>query len=217
MLEKIRNSYSDIGKKIKEWAVWIFIVEAVAAIIAGIAGAFVFFSEWVTSSGDDEIILGVIFCLLATPLAILIEFVGTWILYGFGELIDKTVENERNTRNILDILKKSPSKSTDSGAPKAQTQNKDPEPVIYSYEKREPQPKRSFVKRSYTDEELRALPLTSLTQLYASDKITKETYDRIRHEDEKAKAEAKRKEETPALPCPECGEDLSFMGWDGMT
>lgn len=197
MLSEIRNSYSDIGKKIKEWAVWIFIVKSVAAIITGIIGFFIIFCSW---EGDDGGFIWAFLCLLAIPLAILIEFVSTWLLYGFGELIDKTVENERNTRNILDILKKSPSKSTYTGAPKAQTQNKDPEPVIYTYKKREPQPKRSFVKSSYTDEELRALPLASLTQLYASDKITKETYDRIRRENEKQKDEVKKKEETEVLP-----------------
>jgi len=212
MLAEIRNSYSDIGKKIKEWAVWIFIVEAVAAIIAGIIGFFIFCS-W---EGDDGGFILAFLSLLAIPLAIFIEFVGTWLLYGFGELIDKTVENERNTRDILNILKKSPSKSTDSGAPKSQTENKNTEQTSYKQTASEPQPQQSFIKRSYTDDELRALPLTSLTQLYASYKITKETYDRIRNEDEKAKDEAKKKEETQVLPCPECGEDLSFMGWDDL-
>lgn len=103
-----------------------------------------------------------------------------------------------------------------ASAPETQPKNKNSEPTIYTYKKSESQPQQSFIKRSYTDDELRALPLTSLTQLYASDKITKETYDRIRNEDEKAKDEAKKKEETQVLPCPECGEDLSFMGWDDL-
>ena len=70
-------------------------------------------------------------------------------------------------------------------SPETQPKNKNSEPTTYTYKKSEAQPKRSFIKKSYTDDELRALPITSLTQLYASDKITKETYDRIRNENKK--------------------------------
>ena len=34
----------------------------------------------------------------------IIAWVYSWILYTFGELVDKTVANERNTQNILKLM-----------------------------------------------------------------------------------------------------------------
>ncbi len=86
------NLYADIGQKIKNWAKWIFIIELIAVVIGAFAMLF---------SGDDDFILPGILTLILGPI---VAFVSTWILYGFGELIDKTCANEQHTRDILRFL-----------------------------------------------------------------------------------------------------------------
>ena len=77
--------YDNIGKKIKALAKWTFIVEAIAAAIAGIALMFT----------DEELI---IFGLLALLLGPVVAWVSSWLLYGFGELVDKVCDIESNMR-----------------------------------------------------------------------------------------------------------------------
>ena len=89
--------YKDIGKKIKNWAKWIFVIEAISSIIAALIMMF---------SGDDGLLWGFIM-ILAGPL---LAFISTWILYAFGELVDKTIDNEKNTREILKIMSENNSK-----------------------------------------------------------------------------------------------------------
>ena len=81
--------YKNIGEKIKAWAKWIFIAEAIAAIIGGLLLIF-----------DGEGLIGIII-LIAGPF---VAWVSSWLLYAFGELVEKTVANESNTRNILKIM-----------------------------------------------------------------------------------------------------------------
>ncbi len=66
--------YENIGGKIKNWAKWIFIVEAIGAVIAGLALAV----------NEDALY---IFIAIVGPI---IAWVGSWILYAFGELVDDT-------------------------------------------------------------------------------------------------------------------------------
>jgi len=96
-METIKVWYANIGKKIKDWAIWIFVVEAIAAVIAGIIGFFVFCS-W---RGDDGGYIWAFLCLIAIPIAIFVEFVSTWLLYGFGELIDKVCIMESRAEKAL--------------------------------------------------------------------------------------------------------------------
>ena len=81
--------YTDIGKKIKSWAKWIFILEAIGFVISGL---FMLFST-IWFIGLLTIILG--------PIA---AWGSSWLLYAFGELVDKTVANERNTQSILKLM-----------------------------------------------------------------------------------------------------------------
>ena len=76
--------YDNIGGKIKVLAKVSFIVEAIAAVIAGIA----FMIE------DDEFILMGLLIMILGPV---VAWVSSWMLYGFGELVDKTCEIARNT------------------------------------------------------------------------------------------------------------------------
>ena len=98
--EKIDNTdsmvdswYADIGKKIKGWARWIFIVEAIASVIGAIVMLF--------TAEDGGMIFAALLTLILGPV---LAWVASWILYAFGELVDKTAANERNTQNILKLM-----------------------------------------------------------------------------------------------------------------
>ena len=65
--------YENIGGKIKNWAKWIFIVEAIAAIIGGVA-----------LMADESAVIGLV-VLICGPL---VAWVGSWVLYAFGELVE---------------------------------------------------------------------------------------------------------------------------------
>lgn len=76
--------YDNIGGKIKGLAKATFIVEAIAAVITGIA---------FMAMDDDLAPVG----LLVMILGPIVAWVSSWLLYGFGELIDKTCDIARNT------------------------------------------------------------------------------------------------------------------------
>jgi hypothetical protein len=76
--------YDNIGGKIKGLAKAVFIVEAIAAVITGIA---------LMASDEDMIPIG----LLVMVVGPLVAWASSWLLYGFGELIDKTCDIARNT------------------------------------------------------------------------------------------------------------------------
>ena len=82
------NLYSNIGSKIKNWAKWVFIVEAIASMIGAIC---------MMASAEDSwmLVVGMI-VLVVGPF---IAWVSSWLLYGFGEIIVKLTAIERNTRS----------------------------------------------------------------------------------------------------------------------
>ena len=77
--------YENIGSKIKGLAKATFIVESIAAVITSIT---------LMATDSDMILVG----LLAMVGGPIVAWVSSWILYGFGELIDKVCDIERNTR-----------------------------------------------------------------------------------------------------------------------
>lgn len=85
--------YTDIGKKIKGWARTIFIVEAIMFVVGAIIMLF-------SAENGGEILTAIITAIIGP----IIAWVSSWILYAFGELVDKTVANERNTQNILKLM-----------------------------------------------------------------------------------------------------------------
>ena len=85
--------YTDIGKKIKDWAKRIFIIEAIAFVIGAVTMMF--------SAEDGWMIIVALIALVAGPV---LALVSSWILYAFGELVEKTSANEKNTRNILELM-----------------------------------------------------------------------------------------------------------------
>lgn len=76
--------YNNIGKKIKGLAVVIFIINALAGIISGCS----LISSSSTRTMGWLLIVG----------GPVIGWIMSWFLYGFGELIDKISDIERNTR-----------------------------------------------------------------------------------------------------------------------
>ena len=80
--------YENIGGKIKTLAGVIFAFEAIAAFIAAIA---------IMVSDEDLIPYGLI-VLVVGPL---VAWVSSWLLYGFGEIIDKLCAIEYNTGVML--------------------------------------------------------------------------------------------------------------------
>ena len=67
--------YDNIGGKIKTWAVWIFIVEAIGAVIGGIA-----------MIANDNGLIG----FLTMVIGPFVAWVFSWLLYGFGQLIENS-------------------------------------------------------------------------------------------------------------------------------
>lgn len=77
--------YKNIGKKIKGLAKATFVVEAIAAVVTGIS----------LMASDEDLILYGLLVFLVGPI---VAWVSSWLLYGFGELIDKASDIERNSR-----------------------------------------------------------------------------------------------------------------------
>ena len=65
--------YSNIGAKIKNWAKWMFILEAFSAFAGGII-----------LMADEEFLYGLL-CMIVGPI---VAFVSTWLLYAFGEIAE---------------------------------------------------------------------------------------------------------------------------------
>ena len=85
------NLYRNVGEKIRGLAKGIFIIEALFAVI----GALILIAE-------DNALLGFI-VLIAGPL---VAWLSSLFLYAFGELVEKTSSNEKNTREILKNLQR---------------------------------------------------------------------------------------------------------------
>ena len=81
--------YGNIGEKIKGLAIATFIIETVAAVIAGIA-------LWVSIEEG--------WCVLIVFCGPIVAWLSSLLIYGYGEIIDKLCEIERNT----DIITKPP-------------------------------------------------------------------------------------------------------------
>ena len=97
--------FRNIGKKIKGLASVLFWIQAIVWILAGI-GIIIFsivgvnFMSRIGLSGGIGIALGIIVGLLFAGLGFLLAWLSQFILYGFGELIDKTAETEKNTAEL---------------------------------------------------------------------------------------------------------------------
>ena len=77
--------YTNISKKIKIAAKIFFIVVTIVSVISGVA----------IMTDEDFLLSGVLTIVFGPASALLFS----WLIYGFGELIEKTSKIETNTRN----------------------------------------------------------------------------------------------------------------------
>ena len=77
IMETIRGWYANIGKKIKTLAIILFIFGTVMGI---------FLAVHLVSNYEDLIFFGLLVLVIA-PIG---AFVSSWILYGFGEIVDNS-------------------------------------------------------------------------------------------------------------------------------
>lgn len=85
-----KNMFTNIGKKIKLTAKIVCWVTMLASFIGGIA-----LLIYSCVEGEDElIVVGLIVPLVAPFLC----WIGSFMMYGFGELIDKATEIAENTK-----------------------------------------------------------------------------------------------------------------------
>lgn len=91
--------FTNIGTKLKNWAKWIFIVEAVAALIAAPITALCFWVMAIDSYyyGFEYFLYGCLI-LLSLPVALAVALVSTWPLYAFGELVERVSSMDENVR-----------------------------------------------------------------------------------------------------------------------
>lgn len=79
--------YENIGRKIKGLAIGLFVLGAAASILMGI---YIMFFD--AGNGNSNLAVNMIISILVMVIGCLVSWVSSWVLYGFGELID-TVED----------------------------------------------------------------------------------------------------------------------------
>ena len=170
-------NFDNIGGKIKNWAKWIFIVEAIGSIITGI-------SLMASASDIDDILF--MTGILTIFLGPIIAWVSSWILYAFGQLVE----------DIHAMRKK-------------------------YYPMAEEQANREAEERAKREAEAKAKHEAELkAQREATEKARQEAEEKAKEQSAVNTPDSIKKEPKPKeapreiLPCPQCGEDLSFMGWD---
>ena len=90
-------SYDNIGGKIKGWAKWMFAIEAIAAVIIGFV---------LVAQDEDMILIG----LLVVVFGLIVAWVSSWLLYGYGQLIENSdiiaeEYNRKNEKHEKDVAK----------------------------------------------------------------------------------------------------------------
>lgn len=109
-------NYDNIGGKIKSLAKATFVVETISFIITGIY----LFAEGEQLIGDIFLIIAPVFVFLGPFVA----WVSSWVLYAFGELVEKTCDNENNTKQILKKLNENIVKENEPNSSKTSKLNK---------------------------------------------------------------------------------------------
>ena len=100
--------YTDIGMKIKNLTKTIFIIQAVVYFILGIVLAFML---------GEFSILGI----LTGGILILFSWISTWLLYGFGEIVDRICKiEERMNPQIKVTVKQAKNAPAPASAPAPQ-------------------------------------------------------------------------------------------------
>ena len=88
--------FDNIGKKIKGVAGFVFILGSVASVVYGL-GTMMSLSFFSSSYGS-----GILLGILIIGVGILLSWLSVLLIYGFGELIEKTTEIAKNTKDLAD-------------------------------------------------------------------------------------------------------------------
>ncbi len=95
-----KNMYQNIGGKIKGLAKGLFIAEAILSTLGVFTGTIIVIVNSVIYETNPGLIiayvlLGLLVGFALAVAAVLLAWLSTWVLYGFGELIDKvgTIES----------------------------------------------------------------------------------------------------------------------------
>ena len=80
--------FSNIGGKIKTLAKVLCWIGIVASVIGGITFDFIYIST--TKMDGLNFVIGIVAGLLIAMLGALISWVGSFVLYGFGQLVDNS-------------------------------------------------------------------------------------------------------------------------------
>lgn len=88
IFKEVNTMFNNVGDKIKGLAMTTFIIGTIAAVLLGIA---------VIVVNEELALVGV----LIIGLGILIAWLSNLLLYGFGELVEKTCEIARNTSKAV--------------------------------------------------------------------------------------------------------------------
>lgn len=90
MLEKW---FADPGAKIKKYAKTLFVIEAIAAIIAGLG---------MMASDEDMFLYG----LLIAVAGIAVAYISSLFMAAFGDLVQSSIDNKAVNEQILAAVKK---------------------------------------------------------------------------------------------------------------
>ncbi len=88
MLEKL---FTNAGEKIKNYAKTLFVIESIAAIMAGIA---------VIAEDEDMFLMGI----LVAAAAIAFAYISSLFLAAFGELVESSSQNKNINEQFLQKL-----------------------------------------------------------------------------------------------------------------
>lgn len=91
--------FKNIGRKIKTLALVLFWISLALGVIASLVGAIVMFAQ----GGRDEIyiLFGFLVLIFGSAFSFLVSWIGSFFMYGFGQLIDDTEINRRTNEQIL--------------------------------------------------------------------------------------------------------------------
>ena len=86
--------YNNIGRKIKALAKVLALVGVILCVLGGIGTIIL----GILSNNSMTIIISIIGGLATALIGSLIVWIESWLLFGFGEIIDKLTDIEANTR-----------------------------------------------------------------------------------------------------------------------
>ncbi len=91
--------FRNIGRKIKGLALVLFWISLAVGVLAALAGAIYFFIR--ARRDDIYVLLGILVLFVGCGVSFLISWIGSFFMYGFGQLIDDTEINRHTNEKIL--------------------------------------------------------------------------------------------------------------------